>query len=258
MSEDLKILYFGNNYVSYQILKFLKKENENIIGLVVHPEGRAKYRAKSIDLFRDKPVIEGDKLRESETINQVKILAPDIIISIYFGYILKPEILNIPPRGSINLHPAYLPYNRGAHPNVWSIVDETTPGTTLHYMDEGIDTGKIIARKSLPPDFKDTGKTLYQKLEALSIELFKETWPLIKANKIQTIEPKEKATYHYVKDLATLNEIDPNKEYKAIDLINILRARTFPPYRSSYMEIEGKRYYIEVNIKKEKDFRWSD
>lgn len=251
MSDNLRILYFGNNKVAYEILKYLKQNKENIIGLVVHPDINSKYKSEIIDLFPDQIVIEGDKLKESTIVNQIEKLNPDLFISVYFGYILSPELLEIPPRGAINLHPAYLPYNKGANPNVWSIIDETPAGATIHYMDEGVDTGSIIARKRVDSDYSDTGKTLYEKLETASIKLFKETWISIKKENFSIIKPKEEGTMHYVKDLTSLDMIDLDKKYKALDLINILRARTFPPFKSAFFLIGGKKYYIEVKIIKE-------
>ncbi|MFX0142252.1 MAG: methionyl-tRNA formyltransferase [Candidatus Hodarchaeota archaeon] len=251
MSSDLKIIFFGNNRVALEVLKYLKQEKENIVGLVVHPDSRAKYKSEILEVFPKKVVFEGDKLKESAVINQLKELNPDIFLSIYFGYILSPEVLKIPSRGAFNLHPAYLPYNKGVHPNVWSIVDGTPAGATIHYMDEGVDTGAIIGRKKVESDYSDTGKTLYEKLEISAIELFKEIWPSIKKDEISTIKPEEEGTMHYLKDFVSLDEIDPNKEYKALDLINILRARTFPPYKSAFVRIGGKKYYIEITLKED-------
>ncbi len=253
MRNNLNILYFGNNRVAYEILRFLKQEKENIIGLVLNPDSRAKYKYEMINLFPKKIVIEGDKLRNSAIINQIKAMNPDIFISIYFGYILSPELLKIPLKRAFNLHPAYLPFNKGVNPNVWSIVDGTPAGVTIHYIDEGVDTGSIIARKSVESDYSDTGKTLYEKLELAAIDLFKKTWSSIKKDEISIIQTVEKGTIHYIKDLTSLDEIDPYKEYKALDLINILRARTFPPYKGSFFRIGGKKYHIKISIKKEND-----
>jgi len=251
MSKDYRILYFGNNWVGFEILKFLKQEKEEVIGLILHPDSRAKFKPEIINLLPEAILIEGDQLKNPEIIKRITELKPDMFISIYFGYILSPTLLKIPSNGTINLHPAYLPYNRGSDPNVWSIIDGTPAGVTLHYIDEGIDTGPIIAREKVEFDYIDTGKTLYKKLEIASIELFKKTWNSIKNDNISKKIPQKKGTMHYDKDFFTLDEINLNKKYNALELINILRARTFPPYKGSYFQINGKKYYVEIKITKE-------
>lgn len=247
----MRVLFFGNNYVGYQILEYLKSINEDIVGLVLHPNSKAKFKSEIINLFPDLPVINGDVLNEKDTIIQIQNLKLDLIISIYFGYILPLNILKIPMYGAFNLHPAYLPYNKGANPNVWSIIENTPAGVSLHIMDENIDTGPIIARKLVTTDFSDTGKSLYEKLEKASLELFRENWALIKNNSYSIIETTEKGTFHYVRDMQKFDEIDIYETYKAFNLLNILRARTFPPYKSSFITYNGIKYYIEIKITKE-------
>ena len=86
-------------------------------------------------------------------------LEPDIGLSVLLGYILAPEFLSRFARGAVNLHLAYLPYNRGSNPNVWSIVERTPAGATLHWMDAGVDTGDIIAQATTDVAADDTGET---------------------------------------------------------------------------------------------------
>src|SRR5205823_2904000 len=156
-------------------------------------------------------------------------------LSVLFDYILSGKFLALFPRGCLNLHPALLPYNRGEYPNVWSIVEGTPSGVTLHYIDEGIDTGDIIAQKAVPVDPVDTGETLYRKLEQASVVLFKETWPHVCAGRAPRIpQILTTGTQHKRRDVETIDEIDLNRSYIAGDLINILRSRTFPPYRGAY------------------------
>ena len=149
----------------------------------------------------------------------------------------------------VNLHPAYLPYNRGQYPNVWSIIEGTPAGVTLHYIDEGIDTGGIIARREVPVEPVDTGESLYRKLEATALELFRETWPLIKAGRAQCLpQDKQAGTYHRTRDIEAIDAIDQERDYKAGDLLNLLRARTFPPYKGAYFTADGKRVYLRLQL----------
>jgi methionyl-tRNA formyltransferase len=244
----------GNNWVGWQVIKWLKKEGEAIEGLVVHPPKRQKYTdeiTKTADLPKTR-IFDGSRINEVKTINAIKSFSPDIGLSILFGYILKKEIINVFPQGIINLHPAYLPYNRGQYPNVWSIVDGTPAGVTIHFMDEGVDTGDIVAREEVDVEPTDTGESLYRKLEKKSVELFKMTWPLVRDGKFQRIEQDlSEGTYHRTADVQSIDEIQLNMNYRADDLINILRARTFPPYKGAYFMVNGKKVYIRVHLEYE-------
>jgi len=242
----MRTIFLGNNWLGWKVLQWLVNQNEHIVGLVLHPHDQQKFGEEILSTVElpETRVFDGSRLREPELLDAIRSLEPDIGISIMFGYILKTEFLDTFPGGCINLHPAYLPYNRGAHPNVWSIIDGTPAGTTLHYIDAGIDTGKIIAQREVPIEPVDTGKTLYEKLEQASLELFIEIWPTFKQLNVETAEqPGGKSTYHQVRDIESLDEIHLDRDYKARDLINLIRARTFPPYNGAYFKVGGRKIY---------------
>lgn len=255
--KKLRILYFGNNWVSYEILKFLKEQHENVIGLVMHPKTESKFRTKNVELFPEVEVIEGnnESLRSRRVIDKIRKLKPDLFLSVYFGYILTSELLSIPtkaPLGAINLHPAYLPFGKGANPNVWSIVKNEPSGVTLHYMNEKIDKGSIIARKKIEVEMTDTGKTLYKKCEREGIQLFKDTWEYIKLDKIIPVILSENlGSFHYIKDFHELYELDTTKKYDVIELFDIVRAKTFAPYKGISFVKDGRRYYVRIEIEEE-------
>lgn len=247
----MRILILGNNWVAWQVVRWLRDQSEQIVGLVVHPPNKRKYGNEIISSARVDPryVFDGSLLRQPEVLQKIKELQPDIGLSVYFGYILRSEFLNIFPMGVINLHPAYLPYNRGAYPNVWSIVEGTPAGVTLHYVDEGVDTGDIIAQRKLPIEPFDTGETLYRKLEHACLELFKDIWPLIRDGKAPRIpQSKDQGTYHRVKDVERIDQTDLNRTYTARELIDIIRARTFPPHLGAYFIHNGRKIYLRLQL----------
>jgi methionyl-tRNA formyltransferase len=173
----------------------------------------------------------------------------EIAVSILFGYILRPEFIALPSAGCINLHPSLLPYNRGAHPNVWSIIDGTPAGTTLHYIDPGVDTGDIIAQREIAVLPIDTGETLYRRLEQVSLDLFKETWPAVRmGNPPRVPQGSHPGTSHHSSDLQRIDAIDLDATYKARDLINLMRARTFSPYPGAHFQCGGRRIYISLQL----------
>jgi len=252
----MRIFFLGNNWVAWRALQYLRKRNEDIVGLAVHPEGKRRYYNEIIAAAEMVPgrIFDGSKLKSEVVFRRIESLKPDIGLSILFDYILSNEFINLFPKGIINLHPSFLPYNRGQYPNVWSIVEGTPSGVTLHHLDEGIDTGDIIAQQEVQTESTDTGETLYRKLESVSIRLFQEYWPLIREGK----EPRRpqaglKGTSHITKDVEKIDEIHLDREYRARDLLNVIRARTFPPYKGAYFWNGKERIYLRIQLLKEED-----
>jgi methionyl-tRNA formyltransferase len=241
----------GNNLVGWKTIEWLKKEGENIVGLIVHPPEKQKFTSEIIETanLTDDEIFLGSELSNPKIRKRIISLSPDIGVSVFFDYILKPEMFCNIPHGVINLHPALLPYNRGQYPNVWSIVDGTPSGVTLHYIDEKIDTGDIIAQREIQVEPVDTGKSLYRKLESASIDLFRSEWPNIKSGKNNRQPQQEVAgTYHRTKDVEKIDRIDPEKKYTAKHLIDVLRARSFPPYKGAYITADGKKIYLTLKL----------
>lgn len=179
----------------------------------------------------------------------VKKLKPDLVVSSGYQYILPDEVIAVPENGCINVHPGFLPQTRGFNPNVWSIIEELPAGATIHYMDAGIDTGDVIARRRVDKSFEDTGKSVYKRIERACVDLFVDTWPDIESGSVDTISQEDgEATHHYKSEFEELCEIRPEETYEAKKLIDILRALTFPPFNNAFMEVDGERYYIEVDI----------
>jgi methionyl-tRNA formyltransferase len=251
----MRLICLVNNYLGWQALEYLRK-NAEITAVVVHPPDRIKFEAEIIASARaaGAPIITAAELRRPEGLERISALHADIGMSVMFGYLLKPDFLRLLPKGCINLHPAYLPYNRGAHPNVWSIVDQTPAGVTLHYIDEGIDTGDIIRQKEVAVSPTDTGETLYRKLEAAGLHLLRESWPDIEAGNIErTPQSRTSGTSHKAADVLEIDEIRLSDTYRAEELLNILRARTFPPHQGAFFRNAGRKVYVRIQFEEESD-----
>lgn len=191
-------------------------------------------------------------LTTGEQLDLVRTIEPEMVVAVGYRHIVPPEILSIPDGGCINVHPGLLPYARGFNPNVWSIVEDLPAGVTIHYMDEGIDTGEIVSRKRVPVSFDDSGRDLYERLETACYELFVETWPALEAGRVETIKQDDRhATYHERSDFEELCELDPEAEYTTKELLDRLRALTFPPFGNASIEVDGERYVVEVEITRE-------
>lgn len=246
----MRILFLGNNWVGWQVVKWLTEQNENIVGVVIHPPQKRRYGDEIVKACTNTAnIFDGSRLEKPEVLEAIRALQPDIGLSVFFGYILRSEFLDIFPAGVINLHPAFLPYNRGAYPNIWSIVNDTPAGATLHYVDPGIDTGDIIAARQVPIEPVDTGETLYTKLETTCIDLFKETWPIIRSGQPpRIVQDQNEGTYHRTSDVKEIDRIELERVYTARELIDIIRARTFSPYPGAYFVHQGRKVYLRLQL----------
>ncbi|NLX07172.1 MAG: formyl transferase [Phycisphaerae bacterium] len=248
----MKVLYLANNYLGWRIGQVLKEQGDEVVGLVAHPPDRAMFRDEIVSTF-DLPaerVISAPTINDPATHDRIRQWQPDVLLSVLFDYILKADTLALAPRGVVNLHNSYLPYNRGNFANVWSIITRTPAGATLHLMDEGIDTGPIIDRIQEPVDLKDTGETLYRRIEIAAEALFRRAWPKFRAGEFAPIEQKHLTPTPTWKkrDVEKIDPIDLDRTYTARELIDILRARTFPPHSGAYIEEGGRKVYLRLQL----------
>ena len=249
----MKIFFLGNNWLGWRALAWLRESGADVVGLALHPLERRRYGDEMLaaaKLPRER-VFDASRLREPAAQQEIAALRADIGLSVLLGYILAPEVLSLFPRGVVNLHPAWLPFNRGSNANVWSIVERTPAGVTLHHMDAGVDTGDVIAQTRTEVGVEDTGETLYHKLERDGLALLQRAWPLLEAGTATRIPQTGRATTHRVRDLERIDEIDLDASYRARDLIDVLRARTFPPHKGAFFRVDGKRVYLRLSLEVE-------
>lgn len=246
----MRILVFANNKVGWHVVEWLRRQGETLAGLVVHPEQRRRFGPEILAAARLGPeqIFDGSQLDRPEVLAAIADLRPDIGVSAYFGYILRQSLLDLLPAGCVNIHPALLPYNRGANPNVWSIVEGTPAGVTIHYIDRGVDTGDLISQREVAVEPVDTGATLYARLEAASLELFAETWPQLRAGTAPRMPQPSGGTLHRARDVARIDAIDLDRSYTGRELIDILRARTFPPYPGAYIVRDGRKIFLRLEL----------
>jgi methionyl-tRNA formyltransferase len=243
----MRVLFLGTNWLGWQVLPWLKERREEIVGIVIHPP-RRPYGDELVALADAISTFDGSRLREAAVSKSIHELKCDIAVSVLFGYILQPDFFALPSSVCINLHLSLLPYNRGAHPNVWSIIDGTPAGATLHYIDAG-DTGDIIAQREVSIEATYTGATLYRKVELTSLDLFTTSSPAgCFGNAPRLAQEPAAGTSHRVCDVARVDAVDLEATYKAGYLINLIRARTFIPYRGAFFESEGRRVYMTVQL----------
>jgi|GEM_PF-437399 len=248
-ANALRIALLANNFVGFEIARYLKKEGENIVFLGAHEKKRQKHTQEIIAEVEAPYVVFADKLHSKKTLTLLKKLKPDILIAAFWGYILKKDLIEIPEMGCINFHPGYLPYNRGMNPNVWPFIESTPAGVTIHFIDSGVDTGDIIAQRIIPITPFETAGTLEKKTWAEIVNVFKKTWPKIKSQKIRRKKQNEKLkTSHKAIDIGSLDFIDPQKKYSGQELIQRLRARSYSDHTYAFTRINGKKVYVNITL----------
>lgn len=141
---------------------------------------------------------------ESINVEFAASTAAEFIVSYNYRHVLPKDIIDLFKNRAVNLHISFLPWNRGADPNFWSFVDDTPKGVTIHYMDEGIDTGPIIAQWLAGFDDNDTLRTSYEKLHKWLRLLFQEHWQNIKSGKCVSEKQNGEGSYHRRKDKESL------------------------------------------------------
>ena len=113
-------------------------------------------------------------------VDQLRTLSPDVLIVWSYSMILPPQVLALPRHGAVNVHGGLLPEYRGGHVMQWAMINgEVESGVTLHHIDDGIDTGPVIAAARFPIDVDDDAARVRAKLRATGILLLTQWWPRI-------------------------------------------------------------------------------
>jgi len=178
------------------------------------------------------PVIQPEKLRAPEALQQLQAWAPDLIVVAAFGQILRPNVLELPRFGCINIHASLLPRHRGSAPIQAAILaGDTQTGITIMKMDAGVDTGPMLRQRAIPILPQDTGGSLFEKLSALGGELLLETLPGYLSGEI-TPQPQPETGVTYI---GMLKKEDGLLDFTlpAVELERKIRA--FSPWPGTYL-----------------------
>jgi methionyl-tRNA formyltransferase len=124
----------------------------------------------------------------------------DFLLSYRYRHILSKHVLDLFAGRAVNMHISLLPWNRGSDPNLWSFLENTPKGVTIHCLDEGIDTGPILIQREVPNSTGDTLRTSYDRLVATIEQLFAENWGLLRAGLIKPVPQPRGGTFHRSRD----------------------------------------------------------
>lgn len=246
-----KVLLCIDNRVGYEVLKYLVEVGPaQIVGVIVHPEKTALCGPQIRALCGENGLSCWDIHRAREQFTEVIApLEPEYLLSIYFDYLLDDRFLDLPSIEPVNLHPGYLPYNKGFYYYVWAVLEGTPAGVSIHCMEADADAGHIISQARVLVDASDTGDVIYRKHEDEAIRLFKGTWPALADKSHKHFPQLHGGTRKKIVKTRALSRIDPQEQTTAIELINRLRVLTFADRAGCTIDIDGKTYELSLEMK---------
>jgi methionyl-tRNA formyltransferase len=255
-SNAPRIVFAGDRQIAVDVLTFLLSRGVTPLGLMLPDRDEASHADELLALCKGITAPDlvwyGKAFRSPQAVEKLRALDLDYILCIHFPLIVPQSVLNVPKEGVLNLHPAYLPYNRGWHTSIWALLDKTPFGATLHFMSEQLDMGDIVHQKELAVNPEDTGDTLYKRAMRLEVEVFKEAWPrLVNHSFGRKPQSENSGTRHDCRDLfrPEIQEIDLDEATRAGDLIDKMRALTTSRLEeASYFVVGGRRYRVQINI----------
>ncbi len=245
----MRIVYMGTPDFAVGALEALIGAGRTIAAVVTQPDKRSgrkqqvsespvKQCAKRHGLL----VLQPQRAKDAAFIEDLRTLAPDVIVVAAYGQILPAALLAIPQYGCLNIHASLLPAYRGAAPIQWSILDgQKETGVTIMRMNEGLDTGDMMLQEKIPITETETGGSLHDKLSAAGARLIVEALQQIEAGQaVYTPQPAESTTAYAAMLRKEMGNIDWTQPAGKI----ALAVRAFDPWPGSYTRYQGKTLKI--------------
>lgn len=245
-----KVIFMGNKPIGYKCLSSLIENcNIKVLGVLTKKLNQDvwwndKYRVALLANDNNIPILNLDDLDSLDF---------DFIFSVQYHKILKREILNLPKYEAINLHMAPLPDYRGCNQFTFAIINkEKEFGTTLHIMDEGVDSGDILYEKRFGIDSNIVVGDLYKLTEKKSVELFEENIDNIINLDYKPISQDkliESRSLHYYerKDIYDIKEL--NLSWSKEKIHRYVRALDFPPFEPPYIKFNEQKIFLTLDWK---------
>ena len=244
----MKVIYMGTPDFSVGALEAIIKAGHEVVLVVTQPDkpkGRGKAMqaspVKECALSHGLEVFQPTKIRESENVEYLRKFDADIFVVAAFGQILPKSILDMPKYGCVNIHASLLPKYRGAAPIQWAVIngDEVT-GVTTMLMNEGIDTGDMIAKKQVRLAEDETGGSLFDRLAETGAELIVETMKMLEEGTAEFTHQNSEEATHTSMISKELGSIDWSKPAAEIERL----IRGLNPWPSAYTRLNGKTFKI--------------
>ena len=248
----VKVVFFGTPEIARGPLAALAKSNfAKVIAVVSQPDrpsGRdlklLPTPVKALAMELGIPVLQPERARNPEFLEQLRALKPDVVVVMAYGQILPKALLEIPPHGCVNIHTSILPKYRGAAPIQWAILNgDAETGVTLMKMDEGMDTGPIIAIERTPIADSDNAQTVHDRLGELGARLLVEKLPAYLDGSLKPTPQPEGATH-----ARKITKEDGRLDWKEPARALWNRVRGLTPWPGTYTTVQGepKPYLLKI------------
>lgn len=225
-------------------LKALLEAGHDVAAVVTQPDkpkGRGKELlmtpVKAEAVKHDIPVFQPERVRKNEEfLEELKKLAPDVIVVVAFGQLLPVSVLTLPKYGCVNVHASLLPMYRGAAPLQWVIINgEKVSGVTTMQMDKGLDTGDMLLKEEVAIEPKETYETYHDKLSVVGAQLLIKTLDGLEAGTITPVKQEGDTCYASMID-KSLGNLDFTRP--AVELERLMRG--LDPAPAAYSFLDGK------------------
>jgi methionyl-tRNA formyltransferase len=244
MSSSWPIVFMGTPEIAALTLLTLIEGPDPVVGVVTQPDrpiGRGQQTAPSpvrrMAETRGIPVITPTKIRDPSFLDMLRSWNPQIIVVVAFGRILSKPVLNLSPRGCLNVHYSLLPKYRGAAPVTWTIINgEEKGGVTTMQLVEQLDAGPIYLQEEIKVVDHETTASLQAKLAPIGAKLLLKTLDGLKSNSLQPHDQDEtRVTF-----APMIRKEDGVIDWTEPALTIERRVRAFTPWPSAYTHLNGK------------------
>ncbi|MBM7057584.1 methionyl-tRNA formyltransferase [Streptomyces durocortorensis] len=243
----MRVVMFGYQTWGHRTLQALLDSEHDVVTVVTHPKSEHAYEKIWSDSVADLaekhgvPVIIRNR-PDDELLDQLREVAPDIIVANNWRTWMPPEIYNLPVHGTLNIHDSLLPAYAGFSPLIWALINgEPEVGVTAHMMDEELDAGDIVVQRAVPVGPTDTTTDLFHRTVDLIAPVTVEALGLIASGQTEfTPQDRSKASFFHKRAEEDIR-IDWN--WPAEDLERLVRAQS-APYPAAFTYHRGQR--IEV------------
>lgn len=244
----MRVIFMGTPDFAVGTLEAIIEAGHEVVLVVTQPDkpkGRGKEMqfppVKQTALSHGIEVYQPRRVREPECVAYLEQYKPDMIVVAAFGQILPKEILQMPVYGCINVHASLLPKYRGAAPIQWAVINgDEVSGVTIMRMDEGLDTGDMIAKVSVPLAKDETGGSLFDRLAKAGADLCVETMETIEKGTAQYEKQDEALATHTTMIHKKMGKI--NWTSSAAEIERLIRGLN--PWPSAYTALNGKTIKI--------------
>ncbi|PYK03350.1 MAG: methionyl-tRNA formyltransferase [Verrucomicrobia bacterium] len=249
----MRIVFIGTGEIGVPTLRALQKSEHELGRVVTQPDKPVGREQKITAPPIKKALIAGGpnagpaqtlqpaRIKDREAIDQIRALAPDVIVVMAYGQILPRAVLEIPKIACLNLHASLLPRWRGAAPIQAAIAaGDREAGITVMYMDEGLDTGDILLQRKIDISPSETGATLHDRLAQIAPEALLESLRLLAAGNAPRI-PQDQALATYAPKLnREAGRLNWNESVEAIER----KIRAYNPWPGAFTEFSGRNLKI--------------